>query len=653
MNPIRGLLALLGLALSTLAQAAPPPAEHFFRAPALGAARLSPDGWKVAMRVAAPGEPARLAVYDLKTRQSTVVASFEGVDVGRFEWVNDRRLVLQMNPTLNADGFVDHAPGLFAVDADGGAFRQLVDSRGKGFVRPPSQGRELLHWRFRLVGPMPRQDGPEVLVSRPQEVSRDRVGYHEIQRLDTVTGIARDVDLPATARHWVFGPDGQPRAAVGVRDDRRSLHLRDADGRWRQVAEHHWRDGQAMLPRFAAADGTLYGTAHQGDTLALFRLSPESGQPVGDAVLQSPDFDVEPRFVAARDRLLGLRTLVDGEATAWLDPTMKALQARIDERLAGFVNRLTPPMHGDSPWLLVEAWSDRQPPTTLAWQRESGQFVRLGVSHPEIEPKAMGRTSFHRIAARDGLPLPAYVTLPPGGPAKGLPLVLLVHGGPWVRGAQWRWDPEVQFLATRGHAVLQVEYRGSTGFGMRHFEAGIRQWGQAMQADLADAARWAVAQGVADPKRIALMGGSYGGYATLMGLITDADLFRAGVAWVAVSDPALMFSVHWSDLTRESKQYALTELMGDPVADAEMLRRASPLHRAAELKAPLLLAHGAHDHRVPIVHGEKMRDALKAHHRAVEWVRYEDEGHGFFKPANQVDFWRRVEAFLARELAAK
>jgi dipeptidyl aminopeptidase/acylaminoacyl peptidase len=217
---------------------------------------------------------------------------------------------------------------------------------------------------------------------------------------------------------------------------------------------------------------------------------------------------------------------------------------------------------------------------------------------------------------------------------------------------QWRWHPEVQFLASRGYVVLQPEFRGSLGFGQDHFRAGWRQWGQAMQSDLADAARWAVAQSIADPQRIGLLGASYGGYATLMGLAQEPQLFRAGIAWVAVSDLDMMYGLRWSDFTQETRALDLPRLMGDRVADAAMLRANSPVHLAGRITNPLLLAHGAWDVRVPLDHAEVMRKALAPHNRQLEWVVYDNEGHGWQRPDNLADFWQRVERFLARHLAS-
>jgi dipeptidyl aminopeptidase/acylaminoacyl peptidase len=221
-----------------------------------------------------------------------------------------------------------------------------------------------------------------------------------------------------------------------------------------------------------------------------------------------------------------------------------------------------------------------------------------------------------------------------------------------VRGASWQWDAEVQFLASRGYAVLQPEYRGSTGFGDRHFRAGFKQWGLAMQDDLADCAKWAVDKGVADAKRIAIAGASYGGYATVMGLVRHPEIFRCGVSWVGVTDPMLLHSSTWTDITRDASRHQLSVVLGDPAADAELLKQASAMTHASRIRSPLMLAYGRLDRRVDLVHGERLRDALRPHNRDLEWVVYDDEGHGWWRTRTRLDFWGRVEKFLARHLAA-
>jgi dipeptidyl aminopeptidase/acylaminoacyl peptidase len=300
--------------------------------------------------------------------------------------------------------------------------------------------------------------------------------------------------------------------------------------------------------------------------------------------------------------------------------------------------------------VLIEAFSDQQPTIAYGFNRKERKLLRIGEARPKLKADTQAQMDFVRIKARDGLELPAYISYPAGLERKNLPMVVLVHGGPWTRGGHWGWNDEVQFLASRGYAVLQPEFRGSTGFGRKHFEAGWRQWGGAMQRDVADAARWAVAQGIADPKRIAIAGASYGGYSALMGVVQDADLFRCAVSWVGPTDLELLHSARWSDLSPEFRLHGFAKMVGDPATEADKLRAASPLRLADKVARPVLMAYGAADRRVPIEHGRRMRDALKAANKPHEYHEYPSEGHGWATLATRVDFWGRVEAFLGQHL---
>ncbi len=646
-----GLVSLLCvLGAMQAAQAAPPPAEAFFQEPAFSRAALSPDGRHVAMVAASKGTRRRLVTLNLETLKLQVVAGFSDRDVRSAQWASDKRLVLDLEVELTGPNRANMGPGLFAVDADGSDFRQLIETT-TSFVRGPSLGVEPLSWRYRLLHAPGHGVGDDVYLARAGEVSRRKVDYIDVIRLNTRTGRASDIELPLHGRHWVFGNDGQVLAVRSTQEGKSAWHVLQADGRWRKGADYDPLAEGSPAPEWQGPDGTLYGTAGQQGYSAVFRLDKSTGQPTGQAVAAVAGFDLHPQFIANEAKLLGLRYTVDAEVTQWLDADLVALQAVIDKALPATSNRISVPHHGDSPWVLVQAAADVQPTVSYAFHRSTQRLLKLGASLPAIEPKALGFTDFHRIPARDGLIIPSYLTLPPGG-GKNHPLVVLVHGGPWVRGANWRFNPEVQFLASRGYAVLQPEFRGSTGFGRRHFLAGFKQWGQAMQDDVAHATRWAIAQGHADAKRICIAGASYGGYATLMGLVRDPDLYRCGVNWVGVTDPGLMFSVGWSDITEESKEYGYTRLIGDPATEAERFVAISPLHQAARIKQPLLMAYGAWDVRVPIVHGEKLREALLPHNKNVQWVVYPTEGHGWAKLETRIDFWQKVEAFLGQHLKA-
>ena len=278
----------------------------------------------------------------------------------------------------------------------------------------------------------------------------------------------------------------------------------------------------------------------------------------------------------------------------------------------------------------------------------AGPLIAAG----KIKPIAMAKRDMVRIKAGDGLDIPVHLTRPPGreGPA---PMVVLVHGGPWVRGGEWRWDPDSQFLASRGYVVVEPEFRGSMGFGFKHFQASWKQWGLAMQDDVADAVRWAAASQRVDGRRVCIIGGSYGGYATLMGLVRDPDVYRCGVAWAAVSEPLRLLESSWwwaDDIDDDVRRHELPRLLGDPKQDAEMLKAISPVQQAARIRAPLLLVHGDRDVRVPLVHAKAMREALQRHGQEPEWLSFPDEGHSWRKVETQRAFARRLETFLDQHL---
>jgi dipeptidyl aminopeptidase/acylaminoacyl peptidase len=381
----------------------------------------------------------------------------------------------------------------------------------------------------------------------------------------------------------------------------------------------------------------------------------------GETRVLAPGFDFAGRLLGQPDGqgLLGVRVDAEVEQTVWFDPALQALQARVDEALPGRVNRLQCRRCGhDDAVVLVRSFSDRDPGELLLFQPaapgasgERGRWQRVGRVRPEIAPAQMGVTRLHRIRARDGRDLPVWVTRPPGATA-ARPAVVLVHGGPWVRGRHWRWEALPQFLATRGYVVIEPEFRGSDGYGREHLRAGFRQWGQAMQDDVADALLWARREGLAG-EAACIAGGSYGGYSTLMGLVRHPELYRCGSAWVAVTDPFLFLEGSWwvrDDISGRGRRHSLPQWVGDVQRDREMLLANSPLAQAARITRPLQLVWGSDDLRVPIAHGQRLLQALREQGRPPEWIVYDNEAHGWRSPANQADFARRLEAFLARHL---
>ncbi|HEY8880550.1 MAG TPA: prolyl oligopeptidase family serine peptidase [Roseateles sp.] len=651
------------LLAAAFACAAPPPAEVFFKDADIVEAVLSPSGRRLALTSAKGAPRIGLVVMDMAPGgQMQRVAQFGDGDVTQVRWVNEDRLVFSVMDLSDGSGRPHGAPGLFGVNADGKQFRQLVRRMGKPFITNGGSDDRVLDWNhvlLRVPRPQAGQPNEEVLMAE-FALSED----HTLSPLwlNTRTGRTRSVsfDEPKFTVGWLTDDQAEPRVALTLHKGRQAAYWRAPGSKdWVQLYEADLFHAP-FAPNSVDNAGNLYVTRNDGPQgyQVLARYDFAAKAPEAKPLVVTPGFDFAGSLITdGSGGARGVRVTVDGETTVWFDETLKALQAQADRLFPGRINHISCSRCGQPDMVaLVRSSSDRDPGRLWFYRAQPPEgekpWATLGRMRGDVKPEQMAAMDLQRFKARDGREIPVWITKSPE--AKGpLPAVVLVHGGPWLRGSNWGWHPMAQFLASRGYAVIEPEMRGSTGYGDAHFKAGFKQWGQAMQDDVADALKWAQASGLASDKAC-IAGASYGGYSTLMGLVKDADLYRCGVAWVAVTDLDLLLRGSWwikDDTSGAARQYALPEMIGDPDKDAALIAANSPVRQAARIKAPLLLAFGEADLRVPLAHGERLRKAMREAGNEPVWVTYPGEGHGFAVLKNRVDFAERMEAFLAKHLS--
>lgn len=651
---IGGCLAA-GLVVCSAALAGPPPVEHFTRPADIDDAVVAPSGKRAALLVHNRLGRRQLGVIDLDpVGPLRVVAGFDDADFGYVTWVDDDRLVYtarEPEVELRVGG-----SGAFAVDHDGRHPRPLI--AWKRGTAPPGSGiaSRVLPWNWMLHSAGPDGSGDVFVAERvfDNKGDLDRV---RLARMDTRSGELRtlSLDMPDGVVGWWLDARGEPRAVLARRADRIQVHRRaDAAAGWKQVAEYRLHHDPGFEPWHAELDGRLLVLARRGDTQAPYEFDATRGTPGEEPLVAVRGYDLAPQKVvdSRSGRLLGVHFTADREMSVWFEPALQRLQLGIDAALPGRSNRIFCGRCEEARRFLVHSSSDRDPGAWYLFDREKAALVPIGRERPWIVEAEQGARSLHRVPARDGLMLPVYVTRPAQASADApLPTVVLVHGGPWVRGSHLGWHAEAQFLASRGYLVLEPEFRGSLGYGERLFRAGWQQWGQAMQSDLVDTLRWAANTQRADAARACVIGASYGGYAALMATIATPGVFRCAASYVGVTDIALMYDATWSDLSEAARMYSMPVLIG-PREDQARLDAASPLRRAAEIKVPVLVGQGRLDRRVPVEHASRFVAAAREAGVAVESVIYDDEGHGFVKPAHRADWYGRLERFLARVLDA-
>ncbi|WP_218150701.1 S9 family peptidase [Actinokineospora terrae] len=478
---------------------------------------------------------------------------------------------------------------------------------------------------------------------------RDRA-VHDAYLVDIGSGEAEPVASRPGVTAWTADADLRPLAAVETRPaDGLAVVVRDPDGSWRTLHEVDHEDTMLLRVIGFTRSGThlLLLSSKGSPATRLLRVAVATGaaevlaeDAKHDVVGVGTDPDGEARLAVVRRERSHVEAL-----RADVRPDVEALLAA----RAGEVTVLGGD-DADRTWLVRYLVDDG--PAEFRWyDRATRRTTPLFTHSTALEGLPLVRVAPFAFTARDGLEINGYLTFPSGVPRRGLPTVVVVHGGPWTRDV-WGLRGETQWFANRGYLAVQVNFRGSTGYGKDFVNAGDRQWGAAMQDDLLDAVSHVVSRGWADPGRVAIYGGSYGGYAALVGVTTTPEVFRCGVAVAAPTDlRTFLAAVPGKELSGLTQR--LWRRVGHPVHDADMLWARSPLSRIDRLRVPLLVAHGANDPRVPAAEAEQAVAVLRAKGIDHEYLLFPDEGHAFTRPRNRLAFYAAAERFLARHLGGR
>ena len=470
---------------------------------------------------------------------------------------------------------------------------------------------------------------------------------HDVYRINLKNGAVEfDTDNPGNIVSWTSDAQFQVQAAVAATPDGGSDLLLRTDKAW-EILRHWGPDDGGGAVSFSADGKTLYiEGSHEANAQRLLALDLATRKETviaGDA-----QYDVGGTVIQPVTRVIqAVSFYKDKQEWRVLDQSIAADFEALAQVRPGEFNIVSRDL-ADCSWL-VAYLSDDGPVYYYTYSPESKTSTLLFSNQPKLEGLSLASMQPVSYRARDGLTIHGYLTQPVGITGS-IPTVLLVHGGPWVRDT-WGYNPQAQWLANRGYAVLQVNYRGSTGYGKAFLNAGNREWAGKMHDDLIDSVDWLVQQGISDPKKIAIMGGSYGGYATLVGLTFTPDVFAAGVDIVGPSNLVSLIQTippYWEPLKAN-----FYHRVGNLEKEEDFLKSRSPLFFADRIKKPLLIAQGANDPRVKQAESEQIVEAMRQANNPVEYVLYTDEGHGFARPENRLHFYAVTENFLARYLGGR
>jgi dipeptidyl aminopeptidase/acylaminoacyl peptidase len=631
--------------------AAQVPAEHFAKLPEFMDVAISPDGEHVAVSVP-KGNQTNLAVINLKSGKVTAaIDSGRDTHVAQIYWPSSTRVVVSM---ADSEGPLDQ-PGYTgefnAVNVDGTAMTYLFGWRPRRSMSEREQEATVGFGSF--VSEL-KNDPDHMLIAsvHPRDVwtGKARATLYKVNVHTTAARVVARAPMEGFGQFIVDG-DGNPRFAViedGKRLSTRTFRYRPETSDWAEIGSGQL--GAEVEPLRISGDGkTVYVRArNDAGRYCLATLDPASAKT--KPLYCHDEVDIgHVVFSADGNTPLAVYHHAGKMQAVWLNPEHPEAVAL--RRFAGaFPDLAAVPRSrtADGSKLIFDTFSDRNPGDFYLYDAKAGKAEYLFSSRGWIDPAQMAERRPVRYTARDGAVIHGYLTLPPGAAAKNLPLIVNPHGGPFGVRDGWRWDADPQAFASHGYAVLQVNFRGSGGYGHEHHEAGRGKWGTMMIDDITDGVRWTVEQGIADESRVCIYGGSYGGYAAMMSAVREPERYKCAVGYVGVYELHSFMRSTDIEGSKAGRNY-MRQYIGD---DPEELDRQSSINYLDRLKAAVFIVHGKLDERVPYNQATKLRKALDARDYPYEWLVKNDEGHGFYRVDARVELYERLFAFFDKHIGA-
>lgn len=645
----------LGGVLWLLAAAAPLGAravdvDQYIRNDRFGEIRISPGGEYFAGTVPIDdGERTGLVI--MRRSDMEVTATFvrgKNSHIADFTWVNDERVLISASEKIGALEKPRLTGEIYAISADGSQAEILVGQRvvGRG-IATRIKPKKVEMVQAYLVDDLPADDKYVIISVSP--FSTDP--YTDAERLHVYSGRRDHVaSAPVANGRFVTDNSGVVRFAVGSGpDNSQQVYYRTGENADWELINDESASGLRKWPVGFSTDNKVAYLEAEMDQGPNAILAFDIASRASTLVLR--DDNVDPLRILYRNNSsvpIGA-VFIDGRPkTEFFDAeSPEARLYRSLEAAFGGDPVLIASRTADGSTALVETWSDRNPGDFYLFDTIGKAADHLVSRRIWFDPARMAAKRPITVPSRDGWVLHGYLTVPKGSDGKPVPMVVMPHGGPFGVRDTWEFDSEVQMLADAGYAVLQINFRGSGGYGKAFHESGARQWGGAMQNDLTDATRWAIEQGIADPDRVCIYGASYGGYAALMGAAKEPGLYKCAAGYVGVYDLAMM---HADDSKISGRMKAW---VSDWVGDPEQLGAVSPNRLAGQIQVPVFLAAGGEDSVAPIEHSERMEQALRKAGVPVETLYYDTEGHGFYLEEHRREYYTQLLAFLARSLGGE